>query len=137
MSVSGAAFALYDAPLWHQALSASHLHWVWVATVCGQLETKYRCSNTLGRNTFPVPALTEKNKADLNRCAENILVAREVHFSATIADLYDPERLPDNLRAAHNRNEEVVGGRQFRNDAERLEKLFDMSTKMAGNRTAA
>ena len=68
--VSNAAFALYDAPLWNMALIASRLHLVWIATVCGKLKTDYRYSNTLGWNTFPVPALTEKNKADLSRCAE-------------------------------------------------------------------
>ena len=54
----------------------------------------YRYSNTLGWNTFPVPTLTEQNKADLTRCAEDILLAREAHFPATIADLYDPDEMP-------------------------------------------
>ena len=122
------------------ALSAAYWRPVWIATVCGQLETRYRYSNTLGWNTFPVPALTEKNKADLTRCAEDILLAREAHFPATIADLYDAERMPENLRAAHDRNDDVLEriyiGRRFRNDTERLEKLFEMYAKMAGNRTA-
>ena len=62
------------------------------ATVCGKLQrTDYRYSNTLGWNTFPVPALTEQNKAELTRCAEDILLAREAHFPATIAEMYDPE----------------------------------------------
>jgi len=132
--VSNLAFALYDAPLWNMALIASRLHLVWVATVCGKLETRYRYSNTLGWNTFPVPTLTEKNNADLTRCAEDILLAREHHFPATIADLYDPESMPADLRAAHDRNDEVLEriyiGRRFKNDTERLEKLFDLYTKM-------
>ena len=65
--VSNLAFALYDAPLWNMALIASRLHLVWIATVCGKLKTDFRYSNTLGWNTFPVPTLTEKNKADLTR----------------------------------------------------------------------
>ena len=136
--VSNLAFALYDAPLWNMALIASRLHLVWIATVCGKLETRYRYSNTLGWNTFPVPQLTEKNKADLTRCAEDILLAREAHFPATIADLYEVKdgesKMPENLRAAHDRNDEVLEriyiGRRFRNDTERLEKLFEMYTKM-------
>lgn len=117
-------------------LIASRLHLVWIATVCGKLETRYRYSNTLGWNTFPVPLLTEQNKADLTRCAEDILLAREAHFPATIADLYDPETMPDNLRHAHahEHNDEVLEriyiGRRFKNDTERLEKLFDLYTKM-------
>ncbi|EOM3964526.1 type IIL restriction-modification enzyme MmeI, partial [Escherichia coli H27] len=126
--------AFYDSPLWNMALIASRLHLVWVATVCGRIKTDYRYSNTLGWNTFPVPPLTEKNKADLTRCAEDILLAREHHFPATIADLYDPANMPPDLRAAHERNDEVLEriyiGRRFKNDTERLEKLFDLYTKM-------
>lgn len=137
--VSSLAFALYDAPLWNMALIASKLHLVWIATVCGKLETRYRYSNTLGWNTFPVPKLTTKNKADLTRAAENILLAREAHFPATIAELYKPKSdkhpgMPENLRAAHNENdrilEEIYIGRRFKNDTERLEKLFEMYTEM-------
>ncbi len=128
-------FALYDAPLWNMALIASRLHWVWIGTVCVRMRTDFSYSNTLGWNTFPVPTLTAKNKEDLTACAENILLAREAHFPATIADLYDPEKMPMNLRAAHERNDEVLEriyiGRRFRNDTERLEKLFDMYGKMA------
>jgi len=132
--VSSEAFAIFDAPLWHLALAASRTHLVWIATICGQLETRYRYSNVLGWNTFPVPTLTEKNKADLTRCAEDILLAREAHFPKTIADLYDPDDMPRDLREAHERNDEVLEriyiGRRFRNDTERLEKLFDLYTKM-------
>ncbi|EAQ99175.2 class I SAM-dependent DNA methyltransferase [Congregibacter litoralis] len=124
------AFAIYDAPLWNMALIASRLHWVWVGTVCVRMRTDFSYSNTLGWNTFPIPALTEKNKRDLTRCAEDILLAREAHFPSTIADLYDPEKMPSALRAAHDRNDEVLEriyiGRRFRNDTERLEKLFDL-----------
>jgi len=134
---SNLLFALYDAPLWNLALLASRIHLVWIATVCGKLETRYRYSNTLGWNTFPLPPLTEKNKADLTHCAEDILLTREAYFPATIADLYDPETMPDDLRQAHERNDEVLEriylGRRFRNDTERLEKLFELYTKMTAN----
>ncbi|MEC9362936.1 class I SAM-dependent DNA methyltransferase [Sinimarinibacterium flocculans] len=133
--ISNLAFAIYDAPLWNLALIASRLHLVWIATVCGKLKADFRYSNTLGWNTFPVPTLTEKNRSDLSRCAEDILLIREVHFPATIADLYDPEGMPADLREAHERNDEVLEriyiGRRFRNDTERLEKLFELHTKIA------
>ena len=132
--VSNAAFALFDAPLWNMAVIASRLHLTWVGIVCGKLKTDFRYSNTLGWNTFPIPTLTEKNKEDLTRCAEDILVAREEHFPATIADLYDSENMPENLRQAHEQNDEVLEriyiGRRFKNDTERLEKLFELYTKM-------
>lgn len=132
--VTAPNFSVYDAPLWNLALIASRIHLAWATTVCGKLDTRIRYSNTLGWNTFPVPKLTEKNKEDLNRCAEDILLAREAHFPATIADLYDPEKMPADLRAAHDRNDETLEriyiGRRFRNDTERLEKLFELYTRM-------
>lgn len=133
-----AALALYDAPLWNMALIASRLHLVWIATVCGKLETRLRYSNTLGWNTFPVPLLTEQNKADLSECAENILLAREIHFPASIADLYKPSAMPENLRHAHERNDEIIEriyiGRRFKNDSERLEKLFALYSEMTAGK---
>ncbi len=138
--VSNLAFMINDAPLWNLALLTSRLHLAWLGTVCGKLKTDYRYSNTLGWNTFPVPPLTEQNKADLTRCAEDILLAREAHFPATIADLYDPEKMPADLRAAHERNDETLEriyiGRRFKNDTERLEKLFELYTKMTAHAPA-
>ena len=117
------------------ALIASRLHLVWIATVCGKIKTDFRYSNTLGWNTFPVPTLTESNKTELTRCAEDILLAREAHFPATIADLYDPEAMPDDLRRAHTRNDETLEriyiGRRFKKRYRAAwKKLFEMYTKM-------
>jgi hypothetical protein len=135
--IADTAAAVYDAPIWLLSITASRLHQQWIATVCVRLRTDYRYSNTLGYNTFPVPRLTEQDKADLTRTAENILLAREAQFPATIADLYDPEAMPDDLRRAHEENDEVLEriyiGRRFRNDTERLEKLFDLYTRMTAN----
>ena len=131
---------IIDGSLSDFSIASSLIHHVWIATVCGKLETRIRYSSTLGWNTFPVPKLTEQNKADLIRCAEQIILAREAHFPATIADLYDPESMPEDLRRAHDANDEVLEriyiGRRFRNDTERLEKLFDLYTKMTGKAAA-
>lgn len=131
---------IYQGPIWTFAILSSKLHLTWASTVCGQLETRLRYSHTLAWNTFPTPTLTDKNKADLSRCAEDILLAREAHFPATIAELYDPENMPTDLREAHERNDEVLEriyiGRRFKNDTERLEKLFDLYTKMTAGQGA-
>ncbi|MCJ8330402.1 MAG: class I SAM-dependent DNA methyltransferase [Lentisphaeria bacterium] len=128
------AFAIYDAPIWSISLIASRLHWVWIGTVCVRMRTDFSYSNTLGWNTFPVPHLTEKNIKDLTRCAEDILLTREAHYPSTIADLYAPENMPEDLRRAHERNDEILEriyiGRRFKNDTERLEKLFNLYTQM-------
>jgi len=138
--VSNTAFAMVDGPLWAMAIIASRIHLTWIASVCGRLEMRYSYTNTVGWNTFPLPTLTEQNKADLRRCAEEILIAREAHFPATIADLYDPDTMPANLRAAHERNDETLEriyiGRRFKNDTERLEKLFSFYTEMTARKPA-
>ncbi|MBO9428750.1 DNA methyltransferase [Sulfitobacter sp. R18_1] len=127
--VSMSMFAMYDAPIWNLSILSSRLHREWIGTVCGRLKTDLSYSNTLGWNTFPVPALTDVDKADLEACARGILEARDMHPTKTLADLYDPDRMPDNLRAAHERNDEVLEkiyiGRRFKNDTERLDHLFE------------
>lgn len=121
---------LYDAPDWCLAIIASRLHLVWIATVCGKLKSDFRYSNTLGWNTFPVPKFTEEQKAALDVSANRILKTRYEHYPKTIAELYDPDRMPDDLRQVHRENDELLEtmyiGRSFRNDTERLERLFKL-----------
>ena len=138
--VSNKAFTMNGRELWPLALICSRLNLSWVAAVCARMRTDFSYTNTLGWNTFPVPALTKQDKADLTQCAEEILLAREQYFPATIADMYDPDRMDTEfplVRAAHERNDEVLEriyiGRRFKNDTERLEKLFDLYTKMAAS----
>jgi hypothetical protein len=139
--INDSAFAIYDGDFWSFSLLVSRLHLVWVSTVCGKIKTDYRYSNTLGWNTFPIPKLTQKNREDLVRCAEDILLARERQFPATIADLYDEERMPGALREAHERNDEVLEriyiGRRFKNDTERLERLFELYNKITSLKPVA
>lgn len=127
---SGQAFAIYDAPVWSMAILASRTHFIWVATICGQLKEDYRYSNDLGWNTFPVPSFTDDQLDALTKSAMAILRCRYGHYPATIADLYDPEKMPDDLRAAHKANDDLLEsmyiGRPFRNDTERLEHLFKL-----------
>lgn len=121
---------LYDAPDWCLAIIASRLHLVWIATVCGKLKSDFRYSNTLGWNTFPVPKFTDEQKTALDASANHILRTRYEHYPKTIAELYDPDRMPDDLRQAHRENDELLEtmyiGRPFRNDTERLERLFKL-----------
>ncbi|QQX77787.1 MULTISPECIES: class I SAM-dependent DNA methyltransferase [Aequorivita] len=130
-------FTVYDPEIYLFSVCSSKLHKTWIETVCGKLEERISYSNVLGYNTFPLPKLTEKNKKDLTECAEEILIARERHFPATIADLYDPKKMPKDLKQAHERNDEVLEriyiGRRFRNDTERLEKLFELYTQMTNH----
>jgi hypothetical protein len=139
--ISNRACILLDPKLFEFSIVSSRLHWIWIATVCVRLEMRLSYSGTIGWNNFPVPVLTPKNKIDLALCAENILLVREHYFPATLADLYDPDTMPEDLHQAHERNDEVLEriyiGRRFKNDTERLEKLFDLYTKMTTSATAS
>ena len=134
MIINNNASVVQNPKLHTLAIVSSLLHMAWVRAIAGKLEDRIRYTSTTCFNTFPVPKLTEKNRVDLTRCAQDILLAREAHFPATIADLYKPDAMPANLRAAHDRNDEVLEriyiGRRFRNDTERLEKLFELYTQM-------
>ena len=138
--ISDRNFGILDAPIWSISLISSVLHRVWIDVVCGKLETRFLYSNTIGWNAFPLPKLTEKNKIDLLNCSVQILLAREAHFPATVSDLYDTDDMPKNLQAAHDYNDEVLEriyiGRRFKNDTERLEKLFELYAKMTTAPTA-
>jgi hypothetical protein len=50
----------------------------------------------------------------------------------------DVNNVPDDLRAAHDRNDETLEriyiGRRFKNDTERLETLFQLYTEMTGRK---
>lgn len=132
--VSNLAFAIFDAPIFILSLLSSTLHIAWIKAVCGKLKTDYRYSNTIGYNTFPIPPLTDSHKELLEFHAWEIIKAREANIGKTIAQLYDPDKMPDNLRAAHrsldNALETIYIGRPFRNDTERLEHLFKLYAKM-------
>jgi hypothetical protein len=139
--ITNRCFGIYAPPIYYLSILSSKMHQIWVETSSGKLETRLNYSNTLSWNTFPIPNLTQKNEVDLTRCAEDILLAREAHFPATIADLYSPESMPSNLRSAHDRNDEVLEriyiGRRFKNDTERLEKLFELYARMTERARAA
>ena len=132
--VNNKCFAIYEAEPYVMAVLSSKLHAVWVSTVCGQLETRISYSNTLGYNTFPVPELSASQKQELDDHAWSIIGARETHPGKTIAWLYDPETMPDNILQAHRALdatlERICIGRLFKSDTERLEYLFKQYAAM-------
>lgn len=132
--ISNRNYGIMDGDIWALAFLLSKMHRVWVDTVCGSLEKRFSYSNTLGWNTFPVPQMTSQNRSELIDSVKNILCVREGYFPLNIADLYETETMPDDLLKAHELNDELIEriyiGRRFRNDTERLEKLFELYTKM-------
>ena len=91
-------------------------------------------SNTICYNTFPFPKITESKRAEIDQAAEAVLMAREQHSEKTLAQMYDPDKMPYNLREAHSKLDRVVEScyrpTPFHSDEERLEHLFALYEKM-------
>ncbi len=132
--ISNAAFAIYDAELWLFGILTSRMHMAWVRIVGGRLETRYRYSAQLCYNTFPFPKLTPEKKEELSKAAEEILLTQADFPEKTLAELYDPEKMPASLREAHHVLDDLVDscypGYPFANDEARLECLFKLYEKM-------
>lgn len=132
--ISNLAFAIYDAAPWLFALLTSKMHMVWLRAVGGKMKTDFRYSNMIVYNNFPVPLLTKKIKGELSAKAFRVLDVREYHCEYTLAELYDPDKMPVNLRQAHAELDLVVdqvySKAPFASDEERLSKLFSLYEQM-------
>ena len=138
--ISDAAFGVYDAKPWLFALLTSQMHMSWARAVGGQLKTDYRYSNTIVYNNFPVPPLSDEVKERLTVAALRVLDVREYHCEKTLAELYDPDKMPADLRAAHADLDALVdsiysrGG--YETDEQRLSDLFAMYEEMTAAEAA-
>lgn len=139
--ISDAAFAIYDAEPWLFALLTSKMHVAWTRAVGGKMKTDYRYSNTIVYNNFPVPDLSDRQKQRLTELALRVLDVREYHCDKTLAQVYDPELMPDNLRQAHREIDEYVDSlyskRVYETDEDRLSDLFAMYEEMIAAEEAA
>lgn len=139
--ISDAAYAVYDAEPWLFGLLTSRIHMAWARAVGGKLKTDYRYSNTIVYNNFPVPPLSSVVKDQLTAAALRVLDVREYHCEQTLAELYDPDRMPDDLRDAHAEVDALVDSiyskRGYETDEERLSDLFAMYGVMTVHEQAA
>ncbi|MDE6734959.1 MAG: hypothetical protein K2J64_05785 [Desulfovibrio sp.] len=112
------------------AILTSAMHMAWMRTVCGRLEMRYRYSRDLCYNTFPWPTVSAAQKQEIERVAEEVLAAREAHPELTLAEMYDPDKMPADLRQAHHALDMAVDAlyrkKPFANDEERLQLLFKL-----------
>ena len=131
---SDLVFVLQNATLADFALLTSAMHMAWLRHVGGRLKSDYRYSIGLVYNTFPMPP----EKPDLSKLeplAQAILDARTTHPDATLADLYDPDLMPPDLRKAHQALDRAVDRLYrrtgFASERERVEHLFMLYEKMS------
>lgn len=132
--ISDSAFAIYDAEIWLLGILTSKIHMAWVRTIGGKLKTDYRYSAQLCYNTFPFPKITKNKRTQLANAAEEVLLARADFPEKNLAELYDPDKMPQNLREAHAALDDLVDscypGYPFADDEARLECLFKLYEKM-------
>ena len=132
--ISNAAFAIYNATSLVFGIVSSKMHIVWMKTTGGRLKMDYRYSPTLCYNTFPFPKISADKKQEIESAAEEVLITREYYPGQTLAELYDPDKMPQNLREAHAKLDDIVEscypGYPFASDEARLECLFKLYEKM-------
>lgn len=135
--VSNLAYAVYDAEPWVFALLTSQMHMAWTRAVGGRMKSDYRYSNTIVYNNFPVPSLADETKERLAQAALRVLDVREYHCEKTLAELYDPDLMPADLRAAHAEIDMLVDSiyskRGYETDEQRLSDLFAMYEAMTAD----
>ena len=124
---------LLDASLADFALLTSAMHMAWMRAVTGRMKSDYMYSVGVVHNTFPVPP-KDLDLSSLDPLAQSVLDARAAHPDATLADLYDPDLMPVNLRRAHQALDRAVDRlyrpRRFASERERVEHLFMLYERM-------
>ena len=136
--VPNSAQVIYDANLFVFGILTSKMHILWTKHNAGRLDNRIRYSIFLCYNTFPFPSISDTKKSEIEEAATNVLLARENYPEKTLADLYDPEKMPEDLREAHEELDAIVEscypGAPFLNDEARLECLFKLYEKMTANK---
>ena len=131
--VTNAMYMVYNAPSFLFGLISSNMNMVWMKTIGGKLKTDYRYTN-LCYNSFPFPKTSAEKKQEIESAAEEVLITREYYPEKTLAELYDPDKMPQDLREAHAKLDDIVEscypGYPFASDEARLECLFKLYEKM-------
>lgn len=122
-----------NASLYEFGILNSAMHNDWMRVVTGRLKSDYNYSGTLVYNNFPWPEAGEAQKAHITSLAENILLIRADYPDQTLAQLYDPDKMPPPLKEAHLRLDAAVDrlyrAKPFSDGMERVEFLFDLYEK--------
>jgi hypothetical protein len=132
--ISNKGQVVYDSQPFIFGILTSIMHMLWLSITSSRMRNDYQYSNTLSYNTFPFPPITASQKEELTQCVFRILEERENHSEKTLAQMYDPDKMPDGLREAHRLNDLAVErcyrSKAFESDEERLEYLFKLYEKM-------
>ena len=97
-----------DASLYHFGVLTSNVHMAWMRTIAGRLKSDYRYSKEVVYNTFPWPVQSEEQKQKIKATAQGILDSRNNYANTSLATLYDPNTMPNDLLKAHQANDRAV-----------------------------
>lgn len=132
--IGNSSLVIYDAEPWIFGIISSKIHMAWIKAIGGQLETRIRYSASICYNTFPFPEISQKQKEQINLHVFEVLDERAKYPEKTIAQLYDPDKMPAGLKEAHHQLdfsiERCYRLKPFESDVERLEYLFKMYEEM-------
>ncbi len=130
-----------NATLYHFGVLSSAMHMAWTRTVCGRMKSDFRYSNTLVYNNFPWPQPTSAQEQAIETAAQGVLEARLLFPESTLADLYDPNTMPEELTKAHRTLDRAVDvayrRASFDNERVRMEHLFMLYQQLTAPLTGA
>jgi hypothetical protein len=125
---------MLNADLWHFGILASAMHMSWLRQIGGRLESRYRYSIGIVYNPFPWPQATDQQRAKICSLAQAVLDARANFPTSTLADLYDVDAMPLQLRKAHHALDLAIDmlyrSTAFNGDRDRVEHLFGLYEKL-------
>ena len=134
--ISHGTFVIYNFEIYLFAILSSKMHYVWMSITSARMRNDYRYSVNLTYNTFPFPPITKKQKETLTQHTFAVLDEREKHSEKTLAELYDPNKMPQGLKEAHHQLDLAVErcyrAKPFSSDEERLAYLFGLYEGMVG-----
>ncbi|MEX0895663.1 MAG: DNA methyltransferase [Patescibacteria group bacterium] len=132
--ISDACQVIPNPPTYIFSIISSKMHLAWLNSVGGKLKTDYRYSKDIVYNNFPLKSLTDNEMSKLQSSTKEILFIRQNHSEKILADLYDPDKMPDDLREAHHRNDILVDSlyrqKPYESEEERLSDLFKLYEEM-------
>lgn len=118
-----------NAGLYEFAIITSQMHMAWMRAVCGRLKSDYRYSVTIVYNNFPWPDVSNSQKRKIIKMAQQLLDCRQQFPDKSLAELYDPQKMPTELMEVHQRLDKAVDGAysrlRFESEAQRLSFLFE------------
>lgn len=132
--VSDTCMSIPNGNKYHFGVLMSKMHMAWVKYICGRLKSDFRYSKDIVYNNYPWPENpNEKQIGAIEKATEKVLEAREHFPNSSLADLYSPLTMPEQLVKAHNELDKAVDlayrPQAFTSEANRMEFLFGLYEK--------